>query len=340
MKIIDHTPLQSKNGNISPLNKFRALIQYGQIWLLEHNAQKIVIACFEKVMDNHFTLLRNIKLTGADITIPLILIGPTGLYVMYATPLRGMYRAKGDSWGTMEGYIFKPARVNLITRTARLGRAVQTYLERHGYPATLQIETVLLATDPLLHIDSVRPLVRVVMRDALEHFAVTVIQGRGEFSADTIHDIRNRLVTSAEEETPEGMTEQQPSENPVVKKIQTSPFSEEGNNLGSVPAQVSATGQVRVFEGAPAPAGDSIKVDSFGLDSVRELFPEPSLAIPGAPLPDSEDLAEPRISFPSEPGTHQKKLPFSAKQIAFLIAIVVIEIIIVVVFLFLFASNS
>lgn len=194
MKIIDQTSFLSEGGKISALNQVKATLKYGANWLQEINAQKTVIACFGKVLDNSFTLLRNVKLASLGINIPFILVGPAGIYVLYATPLRGMFRAKGDSWGILVGDNFKPARVNLIVRTAKMGRAVQTYLERQGYPGSTPVEAVLLASDPGLHIDSVRPIVRVVLRDALEHFADSVTQGRAVFSAETVHDILNRIM--------------------------------------------------------------------------------------------------------------------------------------------------
>jgi hypothetical protein len=208
MKIIDQTPFLSENGEISTLDQIKATLKYGTDWLQEINAQKTVIASFGKVLDNSFTLLRNVTLAGLGATIPIILIGPTGIYVLYVTPLRGMFRAKGDAWGTFEGYNFKPARINIIVRTVQMGRAVQVYLERQGYPSSTPIDAVLLATEPGLHIDSIRPIVRVVLRDALEHFAASVAQGRVVFSAETVHDILDRILNPhpAAEEQPAPLT--------------------------------------------------------------------------------------------------------------------------------------
>lgn len=297
MKIIDQTPFLSEGGKISALDQVKATLKYGAGWLQEVNAQKTVIACFGKVLDNSFTLLRNVRLASLDIGIPLILVGPVGIYVLYATPLRGMFRAKGDTWGTLEGYKFEPARVNLIVRTARMGRAVQTYLERQGYPGSTPVEVVLLASDPGLHIDSVRPIVRVVMRDALEHFAASVVQGGAVFSAETVHDILNRL-TNPSAASPE---------QPIAQGVSAPPFA----------------------QGA----------DAFGLDSTQDSAARQIPAREEAHFPESGAFAGSLASLQPEAIARKKKLSFSTKQWAFLIAFFVIEIILLILFFVMIVSN-
>jgi len=301
MKIIDQTPFLSENGEISTLDQIKATIKFGADWLQEVHAQKTVMACLGKVLDNSFTLLRNARLAGADISIPLILVGPAGIYVLYVTPLRGMFRAKGDSWGTLEGYIFKPARVNLIVRTANMGRAVQTYLERQGYPPiSTPIDAVLLATEPGLHIDSVRPVVRVVMRDALENFAASIAQGHVFFSPETVRDILRRIMNP-----PAALPEQAKAQ--AAQGDSALPFAQE--------------------------------IDAFGLDSTQESTPGLTPAGDSAQFPESGAFAKSMVFSQPETVAPRKKLSFSTKQWAFLIGFSVIEIIILIIFAILVMSN-
>ena len=297
MKIVDQTPFLSEGGKISALDQVKATLKYGANWLQEINAQKTVIACFGKVLDNSFTLLRNVKLASLDVIIPLILVGPAGIYVLYATSLRGMFRVKGDSWGTLAGYTFKPACINLIVRTAQMGRAVQTYLERQGYPGSLPVEAVLLASDPGLHIDSVRPIVRVVMRDALEHFAGSVVQGRTLFSAETVRDILDR-ITNPPATSPE---------QPIAQGVSAPPFAQE--------------------------------TDAFDLDSTHDFAEGQIQARGNAHFPESDAFVKSLESLQPETIARRKKLSFSTKQWAFLIAFFVLEIIILVLFVVLIGSN-
>jgi hypothetical protein len=131
---------------------------------------------------------------GLEARFPLILIGPPGLYVMYVTPLTGMFRAKGDQWGTISGSAFKPERPNLLTRTDRMARAIHVYLQRQGFATMINVDPILLCSDPSFNVDSIRPIIRVVMRDALERFAISLAQSRVALNPETIQDILKRLL--------------------------------------------------------------------------------------------------------------------------------------------------
>ena len=133
-----------------------------------------VLPLFEKSLDRKYTLLRNITLPGLDACIPIILVGPAGIYVCVVTDKAGMYRAKGDQWGIISGEIFKPDKINLVTRTEQFARAVQVYLQNQGRFDIPGVEPVLLCTNPSIHVDSIRPIVRIVLRDALERFIISI----------------------------------------------------------------------------------------------------------------------------------------------------------------------
>ncbi len=134
MKIIDQTPFyNNETGEISFLDRGKAIMKFGTGWIKEVEAQKEVIAVLGKVLDKNYTLLRNVTPPGLEASFPFILVGPTGVFVMYVTPLTGMFRAKGDQWGTISGNTFKNEKPNLLTRTERMARAIQVFLQRQGY---------------------------------------------------------------------------------------------------------------------------------------------------------------------------------------------------------------
>jgi hypothetical protein len=194
MKIIDRTPFYKEKGELSLIDRGKAFMQFGTSWFKEVEAQKSVIAVLGKALDKNFTILVNVIPPGLDARIPLILVGPTGVYVMSVTPLKGMFRAKGDQWGTISGNTFRPAKPNLLTRTERMARAIHVFLQRQGYSDLNGVEAILLSSDPTANIDSMRPIIRVVMRDALERFAVSVAQGRIVMNPESAYDIVNRLL--------------------------------------------------------------------------------------------------------------------------------------------------
>jgi hypothetical protein len=195
MKIIDQTPFFSADGKISMVDKAKATMKLGATWIQETQAQAAIIPLLDRGLEKKYTLLRNVKLAGLEMSIPLILVGPAGIYAMYVTALRGMYRAKGDQWGTISGDDLKPASVNLLTRTARMARAVQVYFQRQGHELANMVEAVLLCADPGMHVDSVRPIIRVVQYDAIDRFALTVSQARAVMDSMTVQDIVDRILT-------------------------------------------------------------------------------------------------------------------------------------------------
>ena len=195
MKIIDQTPFfNHETGEISILDRGRAMMQFGGNWLKEVEGQKQVIAVLGKVLDRNYTLLRNVTPAGLGANFPLILIGPAGVFVMYVTAMTGMYRAKGDQWGTISGNAFKNERPNLLTRTERMARAIQVFLQRQGYSAITDVDAILLCSDPSFNVDSIRPIIRVVLRDALERFAISITQARVVLSQDAIQNITQRIL--------------------------------------------------------------------------------------------------------------------------------------------------
>ncbi len=195
MKTIDQTPFFSADGKISVVDKARATMKFGAAWIQETQAQAAILPLLDRGLEKKYTLLRNVKLAGLEIIIPFILVGPSGVYAMYVTSLRGMYRAKGDQWGTISGDDLKPANVNLLTLTARMARAVQVYFQRQGRELPTTVEAVLLCADPGLHVDSVRPIIRVVQYDAIDRFALTVSQARAVMDGMTVQDIVDRILT-------------------------------------------------------------------------------------------------------------------------------------------------
>jgi hypothetical protein len=197
MKIVDQTPFYKENGELSLIDRGKAIIQFGFGWFKEMEAQKSIIAVLGKNLDRNYTLLRNVIPAGMDARIPLIMVGPTGVFVMNVTAQVGMFRAKGDQWGTISGNALKPESPNLITRTERMARAVQVLLHRQGFVDLTEVEPVLLGANSGFNVDSLRPIVRIVMRDALERFAVSITQARVVFSSEAAHQIVNRILKPA-----------------------------------------------------------------------------------------------------------------------------------------------
>ncbi len=194
MKIIDKTPLVDEKGQLDFTKRVQGMLKYGFNWPNELQAQKAIVNFFDRQLEKGYTLIRNMTLGASGITVPIILLGPTGIYVIHVTYLRGRYEAKGNSWNEESGSGYKPAAVNLIQRTARMAAAVKVFIERQGVKLPVEIEPVLIAGDPGLHIESVRPAIKVMMIDGIKPFAAGLATGRPVMSIDAVHDIADRIV--------------------------------------------------------------------------------------------------------------------------------------------------
>jgi hypothetical protein len=57
------------------------------------------------------------------------------------------------------------------------------------------VEAVLMASNPEMHIDSLRPAVRVVMSDAVRQFAGSLLQARPVLNPELINKVTDRITT-------------------------------------------------------------------------------------------------------------------------------------------------
>jgi nuclease-like protein len=234
MKIIDKTPLLDEKGDLGLVQRVQGMLQFGFNWPKELEAQKAIVAFFERQLEKGYTLIRNMPLGASGIVIPVILLGPTGIHVIEISTLRGRYEAKGDSWNVESGDQYKPAPVNLIQRTVRMARALQAFIERQGVKLAVSIEPVLIAGDPGLHIESVRPAIKVMMIDGIKSFVSGLATSKPILRADLVIDYTERILNPRvkreelplpepePEPEPRAAWEQNRSEEPVKQQPQVS----------------------------------------------------------------------------------------------------------------------
>jgi hypothetical protein len=194
MKIIDKTPLVNENGELSLPQRVQGMLKFGFNWPTELVAQKAIVTFLDRQLEKGYTLIRNMTLGASGITVPMILLGPAGIYVIHVTYLRGRYEARGNAWNEESGNTFQPASTNLIQQTARMAAAVKAFIERQGVKLPLPIEPVLIAANPGLHVESVKPAVRVLMIDGIKSFVTGLSTAGRVLSAEAVHEFTERLV--------------------------------------------------------------------------------------------------------------------------------------------------
>jgi hypothetical protein len=197
MKVIDQSPVR---GNIQPFDKFKAYMRgiskFGWSWKADIQAEEIIIASLRQYIGNAYFIIRNVLLEGIDVPIPLVLVGPSGIYVLLASGATGVFRAKNEIWMEMnrKSRKYAPVRKNLISRAQLMTRVVDAYLTQHQRPHP-PVQTVLLFGNAGAHIDSARSAVRVVLKDGMERFANSVVQGQVILKKkEEVQDIVDTLI--------------------------------------------------------------------------------------------------------------------------------------------------
>lgn len=220
MKLIDQTPYVDEKGNLSLVNRLLAMLKFGSAWEAEIKAQQVVVDILQRKLPKGYTLMRNITLPGTDITLPLLLVGPAGLTILLVSPLKGTFRANQEDWSEYSGKRLVPSKPNLLLLASKLARATQRYLDKQGLQVS-SVEGMLLATDPGMHIESLRPVVRVVMRDAIELFFGGFEQSYSILSQAEIQKIVELLTEKPEiQPVPQPVAPPLPSSQPEQPPVQ------------------------------------------------------------------------------------------------------------------------
>jgi hypothetical protein len=288
MKVIDKTPYQSEKGDISLLQRIQGTLEHGFNWFPELEAQQIVVTQLNSVLEKGFTLLRNVTLHNSAIVEPLILIGAPGVYVIRVTPLSGFYEAKGDQWSVVKNGHSFPEAINLLTQTARLARALQVFIERQGVILPGPIEAVLMATNPGMHVDSLRPVVRVVMSDGVKQFASSLLQARPVLKSEMVYDLPDRIVSPrpkavavpAPGAAPQAGP-QAPSQTPGFENSYSAAPQEPAPEPSRARAIFQAAGDAKPFDPNDLSFAYDEKAGEEIPEKLRETSPSQRLAKPG-----------------------------------------------------------
>ncbi len=312
MKIIDRTPLLDAKGQLSLAARLQGMLKYGFSWPASLEAQRTVIAQLNRVIEKGFTLFRNQQLGVSEIVVPLLLVGPAGVYVIEATPLKGMYRARGEEWGTVANGRFQPAPINLLGRTAKLAKILQVFFERQGVKLAAPVEPALLAADPGLHIESVRPAVRVVMRDAIDRFAAGLLTARPLYNPAQVSELVERIQNprsprQAEAPPPE------PQEATLSVQDET-PFPD------LEPSRMQAILNAPQSDALIESGGESFQTPSAELDFALEEEPSPTVLVRNPPASFEDETAE-RPAAPAQ----TRVLGMTVSQLALLAFMAVVE---------------
>lgn len=173
MKQVDlSSRAQESNGSFSQLQSQVQQVLRGST----AKAQDTLAKLFSSGLNNHFVLVRNLVIPdenpkAAGFLIPCILVGPACLLVINPSELQGFFRAKEDTWLEMEknSQNYRTAAHNLIQDTLLMAERVKGLMQAGGLPYP-EVQPVLFFAHTGMHVESIRPAVRVLKPDTVERF--------------------------------------------------------------------------------------------------------------------------------------------------------------------------
>lgn len=201
MQIIDYSPLRNEGGSMSIPDLLRGIWQYDLSWYRDLKAQEILLANLRKHFGNEFYLVRSLTWPGIGFPIPMVLIGPPGVQIIYPSALKGVYRLKHHQLAVLDDRSrrYKLTHPNLIARLLAMTEAIVEHLSRLQLPQDL-VKPVFYMFQPGVHVDVEDPAVRLVRPDAVDHFITGLLQEEPVLDEHQIEQIVKTLSKPPEEE--------------------------------------------------------------------------------------------------------------------------------------------
>lgn len=203
------------------LKLLQAIFRFGYPWYQEVQAQETLLGPLNKYLDSRFTLIRNLQIPEIPTPLPPVLVGPSGVFLLYTSPRKGYFRAREDAWEIMHARSrrFRRANPNLVQLALGMARALESHLQQH-LGEKIPVQPLLILTDPEAIVDTIRPKVRVVMMDGLENVVRQLSQMRAELSAERIEQILDLLLPSSTAQVQSGPQKPTRTPPPALQKAE------------------------------------------------------------------------------------------------------------------------
>lgn len=202
MKLIERSSITGEIQKPNFFDRVQGIIKYGLSWDDDRKAQDILIQHLRTALDSKHTLIRNVPLSGSAMPLPITLLSPSGIRLVYTTGIKGIFRIKEDGWYILQekkdSYI--SYRPNLIRRTILMARGLANHLHKNGFPF-VETEAVMFFSHPGIHIDTEAPSVKIVQADGIDYLIKEILQGQSILSEIEIEQIVESLSSTQTEKT-------------------------------------------------------------------------------------------------------------------------------------------
>lgn len=168
-------------------------------------ADEVFIQGLKNVLDHRFVLLCEARLDDLSEPFPLILIGPTGIWVIATSEAKGVYKVIENTWEVLDekSGAWKAVKPNPMTNVIEKTTSLMGYLALKGYTFP-PIEAVVFFSDPGAHAETNRPAARIVLIDALARFIATILAAPIGLESDVIQKLVNEFYQADESLTAVG----------------------------------------------------------------------------------------------------------------------------------------
>ncbi|MCJ7512238.1 MAG: hypothetical protein MUO23_04640 [Anaerolineales bacterium] len=177
MKVIDKSEFRDPDGKIGIQNRLQGTFRFGLGWFGMMQAQTQLTQRLGRTLGSEFVVLRNTRIPGVPDPVPMTLIGPQGVWLIHPSTVTGIFRAQESEWlrYNARSQQFTRLKPNLQATVIGMSQTLLHFIQAQGYGLP-EVQPVLAFSNPRAHVDTVNPTARVVVADAVDHFANSILQ--------------------------------------------------------------------------------------------------------------------------------------------------------------------
>jgi hypothetical protein len=142
-----------------------------------------------EVLDHTATLIVDFSLQEGTIRAPAALVNPSGVFLFYFDPRRGVFRARAGKWEQLDERRkqFRPLQPNPIQAAEAQQTALRAYLAAQGYPQ-VSVQALIVFTDTGAHLETDQSEVRLLHLDGFPRFAAALARAQPTL---TLNEVRS-----------------------------------------------------------------------------------------------------------------------------------------------------
>ncbi len=157
MKILNLAPFANRrSASLSLVQRLQGAWKYGLPWFWNAPAQERLAELLQEHLDRYFILVLNAPWPGQRQPLPPILLGPSGIHILYPTLLKGDFRVKGNRLWIYDTrkQRFRPYRPDPIQEILQV-REQLTEFFNNLTSTIVTLEARLVFLDPATYVDAV-----------------------------------------------------------------------------------------------------------------------------------------------------------------------------------------